>query len=55
LADPVSSPDWRYEGAHLRVGVLAASRVVVLERSALSAGDADLEAALRWLEEVTLR
>lgn len=42
MANADSSPQWLYEGAHIRVGVLADSRVVVLERSAVSTGDADL-------------
>ena len=42
MAKRDSSPKWRYEGAHIRVGVLADSRVVVLERSAVPVGEADL-------------
>ncbi len=36
------SPEWLFEGTHLKIGVLTESRVVVLERSAEPAGDADL-------------
>ena len=42
MANADSSPAWLFEGAHIRVGVLADSRVVVLERSATPVGDADL-------------
>ena len=44
MATDAASPAWRYEGMHFKVGVLADSRVVVFERSALSTGDADLAA-----------
>jgi hypothetical protein len=41
LATQVSSPDWWFEGTHVRVGVLESSRVVVLERTSVPAGELD--------------
>jgi hypothetical protein len=39
-----SSPKWTFEGTHLKVGELAESKVIVVERSSVSAGDADIKA-----------
>jgi len=42
LATQVSSPEWWFEGTHVRVGVLERSRIVVLERTSVPIGDLDV-------------
>jgi hypothetical protein len=54
---PILTPKWSFEGVYLRVGAIPASRVIVIERTAVHSGDADLaevfgpaEDALRKVE-----
>jgi hypothetical protein len=44
LAKTFPSPKWSFEGTYARIGELLASRVVVLERTAVPAGDDLVEA-----------
>jgi hypothetical protein len=39
MANTLPSPEWSFEGTYAKIGVLAASRIVVLERTAVPAGD----------------
>jgi hypothetical protein len=39
---PILTPKWWFQGVYLRVGAIPASSVIVIERSAVHSGDADL-------------
>ncbi len=42
MANNNTVPKWLFEGAHLKVGELTDSKVIVIERSALPTGDVDV-------------
>ena len=39
---PILTPKWSFQGVYLRVGPIPATSVVVIERTAVHSGDADL-------------
>jgi hypothetical protein len=39
---PILTPKWSFQGVYLRVGAIPASSVIIIERTAVHSGDADL-------------